>query len=132
MVDSRGFSAKYLRPGHLYAVVFEDDGRVGYAYLLDSRDKICGDTWLYNRCDTPTATEWNELERAPFANPASYAAESRYALPNSGADVRIDWRGDVALIFIRENLAGALSDGVKPGWATNALNDGPLAKVLRP
>ena len=53
------------------AVVIEDDERVGYAYLIDSRGEICGDVWLYNRCPAPAEPEWNDPGNdpsdAPFA-----------------------------------------------------------------
>lgn len=132
MADSKGFSHRYSAPGDDFAVVVEDDGRVGYAYLVDRADHIRADVWLYNRCVAPEKPEWNDFERSPFANPAGYAAQMpSFTLPVSWLSVTVEWDAGKALILIDRVLAAVLVDGSKPGWATNALKDGPLAKVLR-
>jgi predicted NAD/FAD-dependent oxidoreductase len=115
-----------------FAIVVEDDGRVGFAYLVDHEGHIRADVWLYNRCAAPERAEWSDAERAPFANPAEFAShESVFALPESELNVSVDWDAGKALILIDGALAGVLVDGSKPGWAANALRDGPLAKVLK-
>jgi hypothetical protein len=116
-------------------IVIEDDGRVGYAYLIDSRGEICGDVWLYNRCPAPDEPEWDDPSGAPFANPSAYVGScTAFPLPNSSADIAIDWaRADgacLARIFVRKRLVAVVKSGAKPGWALLAKKDGPLAKSL--
>lgn len=118
-----------------YAIVIEDDGRVGYAYLVDSGGTICGDVWLYNRCPAPDEPEWNDPGNAPFANSLAYVQScAEFPFPNSSADIDINWdREDGACsarIFIQKKLVGVVRNGAKPGWALLAKKDGPLAKSL--
>jgi hypothetical protein len=133
----KDFVVKFASPGGRSAVVIDDDGRVGYAYLLDAEGKICGDVWLYNRCPTPIEPEWTDREKAPFANPQAYVdATKEFALPASAGDVSVDWcQSDGACearVFIHGRLAAKLVNGAKPGWSALARQDGPLAKVFRP
>jgi len=117
------------------AIVIEDDGRVGYAYFLDSRGEICGDVWLYNRCPAPDEPEWSDPAAAPFANPAAYVGSCvDFPFPQSSADIVVDWAchdgAGLARIFIRKTLVAVLKSGAKPGWALLAGKDGPLARSL--
>lgn len=113
-------------------LVIQDNGRVGYAYLLDANSKIVADVWLYNRASTPVVPEWHMRENAPFLNPVGFAGEaSCFPLPRAATDVAVEWdQASRAKILIQGHVAGILSRGAKPGWAANALKDGPLAKVL--
>ena len=54
-----------------YSVVFDDDGRVAYAYLLNHQGNIISDVWLYNQCKTPKEPEWKTSNNMPFANSLS-------------------------------------------------------------
>jgi YD repeat-containing protein len=119
--------------GDLVAV-FEDDGRVAYAYLLQGQ-KIVADVWVYNRADAPEAPEWSDPDKAPFLNPRAFVREEVTIGPaSSEADVTFEWRGPptarVATLFIRGVRAAELSPGNKPGRATLALIAGPLADPL--
>lgn len=120
-----------------YAVVFEDDGRVAYGYLLDPKGRIVGDTWLYNRCETPDKPEWTDLKNAPFTNSAEYAHSHDELVPVndffSEVDAEFETQEDSRMranIFIRGDLFGVLEEGAKPGWARLAKKDGPAARVL--
>lgn len=90
------------------SVRIEDDGRVAYAYFLSPENKIVGDVWLYNRCRAPLVPEWNDKERAPFANLSDYAHQSPLVLPpNDKTDVGVRWSrqmepGPIAEIFVRD------------------------------
>lgn len=133
--DMMGFTAKFPSPDGKHAVVVEDDGRVGYAYLLDSKGTICGDVWLYNRSPAPEEPEWSHRQEAPLANPAFYVdACQQPSLPNSVDDISLEWRCDKGLdeakIFIHRELAAKLVDGAKPGWSALAKRDGPLARAF--
>ena len=118
-----------------FSIVIEDDGRVGYAYLMDSRSEICGDVWLYNRCPAPDEPEWHDPSGAPFANPSAYVQScTEFPFPNSSADIEIDWAREdgecLARIFFQKKLVAVVKNGAKPGWALMAKKDGPLAKSL--
>jgi hypothetical protein len=130
-----GETVKFTAGDGKCAIVVEDDGRVGYAYLLDSRGDICGDVWLYNRCPAPDVPEWHDPNDAPFANPSDYVrSSSEFRFPNSSADIDIDWSCEdgacLARIFIQKKLVAVMKDGAKPGWALLAKKDGPLARSL--
>lgn len=118
-----------------YSVVFEDDGRVGYAYLIDDTESICGDVWLYNRATAPAEPEWHNADNAPFLNPERYvSSELAFDLPRSEDDINIRFNSEAntwsAEIYIGRHIAGRLTDGAKPGWAVLAKETGPLAQVL--
>jgi len=121
-----------------YSVFFEDNGRVGYAYLRDPAGTFVGDVWLYNRCETPEDPEWRDREKLPFANPAGFARDhGDFAPVNDASEVTVTWVPPTAnkvraCVFVRGELFGVLEDGAKPGWARPARKDGPLAKVLPP
>lgn len=118
-----------------FSVVFDDDGRVAYAYLLDASDRVVGDVWLYNRCVSPVEPEWKEPENMPFANPENYVNSSESFKPvDDISEVKVSWSlqsdGVKASVLIRNQLFAILVEGAKPGWSFLAGKDGPLAKVL--
>lgn len=126
---------KFSSPSGRRAILVEDDGKVCYAYMLDEDDKICGDVWLYNRCQTPAEPEWHERENAPFANPASFCCQSsEFFLPGSVEDISVEWTEtddvEVARIYLFSRYFAKLVEGAKPGWSLLAAKDGPLARVL--
>lgn len=121
-----------------YSTIFDDDGRVAYAYLLDESGSIVGDVWLYNRCSTPVEPEWKNPENMPFANPQAYvnsATHDAFQAVDTISDVSVDWgeeSGRVkANILVRNKLFATLMEGAKPGWSVFVGKDGPLAKVLK-
>jgi len=124
----------FSSPCGRYILTFEDDGKVGYAYLKEG-DEIVGDVWLYNRCETPSEPEWKDRSKAPFANPLGYATEGGTVRekiePNS---VKVNWEEDTgkleAYVYVFEDLYGVLGVGDKPGFARHALKNGPLAKII--
>ena len=129
--DSKGFSHEYSAPHYRHSVVVEDDGKVGYAYLIDESGRICADVWLYNRCPAPVKSNWENQEAVPFANPIAYIHNApQFLLPDGSSDISVDWDSDKAKIMIGNQVIGVLIDGSRPGWAIQARNDGPLAKVL--
>ncbi|MEH6447821.1 MAG: hypothetical protein V7765_04085 [Oleispira sp.] len=120
-----------------YSVIFDDDGRIAYAYLLDSNGSIVSDVWLYNRCNTIDEPEWKAQGNMPFSNPKAYvnsAAHDVFQLIDNISDVKVNWGGRagnvIADIFVRQCLFAKLVEGVKPGYSLLAGKDGPLAKVL--
>lgn len=132
MRDKAGVFQAETSPGFGLSVAFEDDGRVAYAYLIDSADQIIADVWLYNRAQTPLAPEWHDRSAAPFLNPARYVRTQAHPTPARDlSDVSFRWladpdRGVVVEILLRGDLIGRIWPGAKPGWAAAALS-GPLA-----
>lgn len=127
--------SKFLNESTGYSVMFYDDGRVAYAYLLDPCERIVGDVWLYNRCESPLQPEWeNKDNKMPFANPASYSKDhTSFSVVSNASEVSVGWDdGKVirASIFIRGNLSAILSSESKPGWSVMAKRNGPLAKIM--
>jgi hypothetical protein len=114
-----------------FSVVFEDDGRVAWAYLLKSK-KIVTDVWLYNHGAAPAAIEPDR----PPRNPAPFASAELARAVERGEEVSFRWlHEDPSLeigveVLVRGLLFARLTPGVKPGWARMALQDGPCAKVL--
>ena len=136
MDEIEEFTWKFLDENSGFSVMFEDDGRVAYAYILDPDGNIVGDVWLYNRCAAPAEPEWHDKSQLPFANPASFVrGEARIKPVSNVCDVSVQWKlmddgQPRANILIRNHLAGVLSNGSKPGWSTQASRNGPLAKAF--
>ena|SRR5436190_634984 len=129
------FIVKFDSPSGQTAVIIEDDGRVGYAYMLDGDGQIRSDVWLYNRGQTPTEPEWHDPTNAPFANPAPVVDESSlFCPPDSIEDVFVEWikadQADVAKVYLFRKYFAKLIEGAQPGWSLLAAKDGPLARVL--
>jgi hypothetical protein len=114
------------------SIIFEDNGRVAYAYLLDSDEDIIGDVWLYNRCPAPIEPEWKNPENQPFANPAKYIANKDFHPVSDISEVSVSWVRDSnklqAHLYIRDILFAVLEPELKPGWSFLAEIDSPLAK----
>ncbi len=133
--DSMTCDGKFTDENSGYSIIFDDDGRVAYAYLLNSKEEITADVWLYNRCATPVEPEWPDPEKMPFANPISYAEDhSKFSGVNDISDLSVNWIDNSnaieARIFVKNKLFSVLVEQVKPGWCCLAKKDGPLAKVL--
>lgn len=131
--ENNSLILNFTSPCDSYILTFEDDGKVGYAYLRKG-DDIVGDVWLYNRCQTPTEPEWRDKSKIPFANSTAYVslgAQLKQAL--TSRDILVDWddkTGSIAYIYIFEDLYGVVDPGDKPGYARFASEDGPLAQVM--
>lgn len=126
---------KESTPRHGFSVVFEDDGRVAYAYLRRS-GVIVGDVWLYNHAPTPAQPEWGDRRLMPFKNAAGYASDVEFEPIRVETDVDFEWTDSpgeelVARVYLRGALHGQLMPGSRPGWSRLASVDGPLAKVLQ-
>lgn len=115
--------------------IIEDDGKVAYAYLLESK-KIVGDVWLYNQAPTPHIPEWTDRSKIPFLNPSSYCQQPGTFEPvTSVEEVAVEWLDDNGqclgvVVYIRDTLAARVMVGERPGASVFALRQGPLAKPL--
>lgn len=114
-----------------YSAIFEDDGKVAYAYLRKGAD-IVGDVWLYNHGEAPTEPEWEDPSRMPFANPKEFTNPDLFEPVRDASEVSFEWEENqpALLILIRGDLYARLIPGSKPGWSKLAIKDGPLALVL--
>lgn len=118
-----------------HSAVFEDDGRVAYAYLLYG-DEIVADVWLYNSVATPERPEWRDPSRAPFMNPLGFTSSEQFPPVRDETEVAFSWSRGTAeqttlRVFIRGDYHAMLVPGSKPGWCKLAARNGPLASVLR-
>lgn len=118
-----------------HSAVFEDDGRVAYAYLL-YEDEIVADVWLYNSAATPERPEWRDPSKAPFMNPLGFTSNEQFPPVTDETEVAFSWSreatGQTTLrVFIRGDYHALLVPGSKPGWCKLAAKNGPLASVLR-
>ncbi len=121
-------------PESSFDVVFEDNGRVAYAYLRHE-GKIVSDVWLYNSEATPAHPEWTDRSKMPFMNPQGFVSDKRPPIPSSPDDVTARWIQDgdqleAMEVFLKGELWGKLAPGAKPGWSRGAARVGPLAKPL--
>lgn len=118
-----------------HSLIFDDDGRTGYAYLLRNGNHV-GDVWLYNRCVTPIEPEWVQRPRVPFANCAAFVSDDPFDPPKSMAAVSVEWidtedtEALMVMVFIHGRLHATIRAGEKPGRCRLARRDGPLAKIL--
>lgn len=118
-----------------YSVMFEDDGKTAYAYLI-LNGKITADVWLYNRHIAPTQAEWDDPSKLPFMNPREYAFDLSIEPISNTNQVQFVWNHDRqnclinTEVFLRGELYGQLTPTSCPGWSKLAKKDGPLARVL--
>lgn len=134
-MSDEGFASLESGP---WTVVLEDNGRVGYAYLLKD-GQICADVWLYNAMPANANPEWERPdaeELMPFANASEYVHDGPH--PSIGPDLpwSVNWDGlagtDGVLVTIAGELWAQLVPGEARGRSRLVRSDGPLGKVLRP
>jgi hypothetical protein len=130
-----GLILNFKSPRGSYILTFEDNGKVGYAYLK-RENVVISAVWLYNHCFTPTIGEWKERANIPFANCKGYMSEEGHLQkPVSQDDVLVTWKFEnespVANIYIFEDLYGVLNTDCKTGYARFAVKDSPLARVMK-
>ncbi|KQQ73778.1 hypothetical protein ASF70_08225 [Rhizobium sp. Leaf321] len=129
-------TASYGDPNSGFSVVFEDDGRVAYAYLLTPDAYIVADVWLYNRVGMSVEPEWHDRNLMPFANPSEFIRHDlSFDFPEAPSDISVTWNASEPLVptahvHINGELFGRLRPGSKPGWSLMAAKDGPLALIL--
>jgi len=128
------FDQFFCEANNDYSVVFEDDGRAAYAYLLHG-DNIIGEVWLYNQAPTPKEPEWHNKEKMPFLNPDGFIKENISPILDS-EELKVNWKLskemdiDEVLISIRDKLVAMLELDSTPGWSLLVSKDGPLAKRM--
>jgi hypothetical protein len=122
-------------PGSRLTALFEDDGRTGYAYILEG-GRIVADVWVYNHGEAPSEPEWDDHTKAPFRNPRAFVRPQPVEPARTPADVRLVWTAAIGTsppsvsVQIRGERYARLVPGAKPGWARLAATDGPLARAL--
>lgn len=84
-------------PKSTYSVLFEDDGKVAYAYLRDGA-RVVADVWIYNCGDAPETPEWklpDARSRLPFTNPRGYVRDEPRPVVRNASDIGCRWINDV-------------------------------------
>jgi hypothetical protein len=115
--------------------IFEDDGRVAYAYVVKDK-RILADVWVYNRAPAPAEPEWRDRERAPFLNPRDHVSDEAEQFTPAASDdhVALEWmnEGDARVVVVKVHgqVVAKVGPGMRPGFAALARRDGPLARVL--
>ena len=124
-------------PDENFKIRIDDDGQTAYAYVMKN-DEICGDVWLYNRCETPAEPQWTSPDNLPCPNSAEYVNEESYSiLPVEEDDFDIDYDLDKdsnlvrAYIYIKGKLIASIAEGDEPGYSNLVSKSGPIAKNLR-
>ena len=124
---------RFENPNGRQTLILDDDGKTGYAYLLDAEGKIVADCWLYNRGAAPLENEWNTPKNMPFANSIGYIkpeyADGFGPIHNED-ELHIDWSQRGVDILVRGQLFARVIVDAKPGWSRLVAKDGPLALVL--
>ena len=115
-------------------VVFEDDGKTAYAYLIVN-EAIVGDVWLYNVCKAPAIPEWTDRESCPFANPLDFVLEDDFRPLTDSDEIAVDWDLESTsvqqvTITLRGKKHALLRPGSKPGWCRLAAKASPVARPL--
>jgi hypothetical protein len=131
-MDSVMFQSVHPESG--FRGVFEDDGRAAYLYLANSSG-VVADVWLYNHGPAPDLEEFSRKENLPFRNPREFISEETVVPVKDGRDLGFEWILDPGRVSLRLRIRGVLfatlSPGEKPGRSRLAVQDGPVAKVLK-
>lgn len=109
--------------------VFEDDGRVAYAYYRTC-DGIVGDVWLYNRNQAPEVPEWKSNVKPPYANSSSFTKDCKIQPIVNETDFDVVWNDGTAEIYLHKQIWARLREGDRPGECVLATRSGPLATPL--
>lgn len=118
------------------SLIFDDDRRVAYAYLLGADGAIISDVWLYNVASTPIEPEWKDRDKSPYLNPKEFVKNEKIKPVEHASEIKVVWfhDGNKKLkrveLFLYDVLIAVIATGVRPGWSKFALKNGPLAKVL--
>lgn len=114
-------------------VIFDDDGKTGYAYLIFDED-IVSDVWLYNVVEAPQCPEWSDSDQMPFANPAGCVSEEIFEPINDPDQIALNWvLGSDGLrqvnVILRGMKHAVLRPGAKPGWCRLAARASPICET---
>ena len=123
-----GTAYEYREASGTRRVVIEDDGRTGYAYLLDG-DEIVSDVWLYNRYAIADV-RWDDPADLPFPNRAELIRPGLSLCVTDTSHVVCVWDRVGVDILVDGQLVARLEAGVSPGWSFLAAIDGPCARSL--
>jgi len=117
---------------HDFTAIFDDNGRVAYAFLCYA-DEIITDVWLYNVLPAP---EEVGLDHPPHLNGRPWVSEQQFPRIEKASDVEFKWMtpGDITTlyvdIYLRGELHARLKPNEQPGWCKLATGDTDLARVL--
>jgi hypothetical protein len=130
----QGLMLTFEEPAGSHTLVFDDCGKVAYAYLK-AGGTIVGEVWLYNRCPTPAEPEWTNRTLIPFALSREYLADGGMVEDAVREDdVAVNWEYEngqvVAYVYVFGELYGVVGVGDQPGCARYACKASRLARVM--
>lgn len=108
------------------SVVLEDDGRTGYAYLLEG-SHIVADLWLYNVGPDPETVDVRDPTQLPFQNPRRFCAADSLPRLTHASTLLCRWSPTSVEVEVDGVLWARLDRGTRPGWSRGAAVAGPLA-----
>ncbi len=140
MSVEEGCYEHFIDPAVDFSIVFEDDGRAAYAYLLDPDNKIVQKVWLYNVADAPAELiePVGEARGDPPLNPAEFVDDRiDFRQVTDIEDVVVTWVEDgagtqTAVIDIYGQIHATLTIGEEVGRCRLARKDGPFAQAMKP
>lgn len=118
--------------GYDFTAVFDDNGRVAYAFLCYQED-IITDVWLYNVLPAPDKVG---LDAPPHLNGKAHIKPDTFPRIQAASEVEFRWNtpGDIKTLYVDVYLRGELHARLKPdeqpGWCRLATEDTDLARVL--
>ena len=126
---------EFFNSGDGSKIVIENLNSTLYGYLLDSKNTILSDVWLFNIGDTPTALPWKTSSEPPFKNPDVFVnSEKHDHYRNFYPKFSVKWANDQNMscnIYIGNFKLAHLNNGAKPGSSVLVKKSGPLANVFR-
>lgn len=122
-----------IHDGSRLIAIVDDNGDTAYLYLLQGAE-IVGDVWLYNHGQAPVEPEWNDLELAPFKNPREFISDEQFEPIRDRSEVKFDWQEESGIcsvdLYVRGLRIASLTPGLRPGYSSFVVKDGPLALRL--
>jgi hypothetical protein len=124
-VDSKMF-------GYDFTAVFDDNGKVAYAFLCYGQE-IITDVWLYNVAPAP---EMPGNDTPPLLNAREFIVATPYPRIERAEDVEFRFMtpGEIQTLYVDVYLRGKLHARLKPneqpGWCCLAIKDTDIARVM--
>jgi hypothetical protein len=124
-----------LSPDKRLSFVMEDDGRVAYGYLLQTK-QIVGHVWLYNQQRTPERPEWGRRSGMPCMNPKEFVDQPNEFVPvTMSEELECEWvitngQSIGVSVLLRGDKHATIAINEMPGYSRFACVDGPLAKRM--
>jgi hypothetical protein len=127
--EAAGVFLRRNEPNGTRAVVFEDDGRTAYAYLLED-ERTVSEVWLYNVGQDPEAVDFGNSTALPFQNPKADCTAEKLPRLIETSRLQCRWLPERVELVVDEVLWARLEPGAKPGWSRGSGVANALARPL--